>query len=247
MAATKPARPEWADRLERLRQSLGLSQAALAKRLDVSPMAPSRWERGINEPPADVYLELGKMAGHPGCWYFWEHAGLKKSDVAAVMPKAVKSMNGGTEVHIQVVSPTAKPSAQNSMAAIPIYTATSPVGCEEPADLIRKPAEYVIALKAWTPRAEATFCLQMAADRMSPMMEPGAIFSVDESQADINRLIGKLVLAHHVQYGFIVHWLQRYGKSEMLVPENKSYGPKYIQNKDWVVLGRVLWWFSKAP
>src|SRR5437764_5425441 len=85
MKSGKTSRPEWADELEALRLDLGLSQAALARKLNVSAMAPSRWERGVNQPPAEVFVELGKLAGTGKCWYFWGHAGLRKSDVAAVM------------------------------------------------------------------------------------------------------------------------------------------------------------------
>src|SRR3954470_19594522 len=85
------SRPEWANRLEGLREKLGLSQAALAKKLNVSAMATSRWERGVNQPPASIYLQLGKMAGDPGCWYFWERAGLRKSDISDLLaPETAK-------------------------------------------------------------------------------------------------------------------------------------------------------------
>ncbi len=82
-AGTKVARsrPEWAIRIERLRTKVGLSQPGLAERLGVSAMAVSRWERGINEPPTRCYLALGKLAGAPECWYFWQCAGLSKEDL----------------------------------------------------------------------------------------------------------------------------------------------------------------------
>jgi len=46
-------------------------------------MAISRWERGINEPSASTYIQLGKMAGvgNAECWFFWSRAGLSKSDL----------------------------------------------------------------------------------------------------------------------------------------------------------------------
>ena len=88
MSRNKTKRPEWADRLEALRQKQGLSQAALAKKLNVSAMAPSRWERGVHEPPAAVFLQLGKIAGKPDCWYFWELAGLTKRDVTLALGKS---------------------------------------------------------------------------------------------------------------------------------------------------------------
>jgi hypothetical protein len=45
-------------------------------------MAVSRWERGINEPPAKCYVMLGKIAGPDECWFYWERIGLTKRDVA---------------------------------------------------------------------------------------------------------------------------------------------------------------------
>ena len=49
-------------------------------------MAISRWERGLQEPPADCYIKLGELAGSPDCWYFWERAGLKSSNILRVLP-----------------------------------------------------------------------------------------------------------------------------------------------------------------
>lgn len=77
----KFSRPEWTLKIEHFRESLGISQAGLARRLKVSPMAVSRWERGINEPNSSIYIELGKMAGSPECWFFWQMAGLTRADV----------------------------------------------------------------------------------------------------------------------------------------------------------------------
>jgi len=78
-------RPDWAARIERLRDRLQLSQTELARKLHVSAMAISRWERGVNEPPSHSYIALGKLAGNDGCWYFWERAGITKSDVRRVL------------------------------------------------------------------------------------------------------------------------------------------------------------------
>ncbi|MGE0406848.1 MAG: helix-turn-helix domain-containing protein [Candidatus Korobacteraceae bacterium] len=80
-AAVRLARPEWATRTEKLRERLELTQTEFAGLLNVSAMAISRWERGINEPPAGAYIQLGKLAGNSDCWFFWERAGLSKSDV----------------------------------------------------------------------------------------------------------------------------------------------------------------------
>jgi DNA-binding XRE family transcriptional regulator len=74
----KIARPEWTLKIEELRERLGISQAALARKLGVSPMAVSRWERGVNEPTAIIYVTLGKMCSGPECWYFWGRVGLDR-------------------------------------------------------------------------------------------------------------------------------------------------------------------------
>jgi DNA-binding transcriptional regulator YiaG len=83
--AAKLARPDWAARIEKLRDRLHLSQTEFARKLDVSAMAVSRWERGINEPPANCYIAMGKLAAKDGCWFFWERAGITKSDVRRVL------------------------------------------------------------------------------------------------------------------------------------------------------------------
>jgi DNA-binding XRE family transcriptional regulator len=84
-AAVKLAKPSWATRIEKLRGRLSLSQTEFANRLGVSAMAVSRWERGINEPPAKCYVMIGKLAGSEECWFFWERIGLSKRDVSRMM------------------------------------------------------------------------------------------------------------------------------------------------------------------
>jgi hypothetical protein len=63
-----------------------MSQTELAQKLHVSAMAISRWERGVNEPPADGWIALGKLAGsYGGCWFFWERAGITRQDVRRML------------------------------------------------------------------------------------------------------------------------------------------------------------------
>ena len=51
-------------------------------------MSVSRWERGILEVPANIYIKLGNLAGDPLCWYFWGCAGLRSEDIMRVLPAA---------------------------------------------------------------------------------------------------------------------------------------------------------------
>lgn len=84
-AAVKLAKPSWATRIEKVRGRLSLSQTEFANRLGVSAMAVSRWERGINEPPAKCYVALAKMSGAEDCWFFLERIGLTKREVSRML------------------------------------------------------------------------------------------------------------------------------------------------------------------
>src|ERR1700719_3956925 len=77
--------PIWAKNISALRSRLGLTQAIFGQRLDASAMSVSRWERGVQEPSAELYINLGKLEGKPLCWYFWERAGLGHEDLTSVL------------------------------------------------------------------------------------------------------------------------------------------------------------------
>src|ERR1700757_2398955 len=76
---------EWAEEIRNLRQKLGISQGELARKLDCAAMTVSRWENGQLAPTAGYYVELGKLAGKPDCWFYWGRAGLQSSDVMHVL------------------------------------------------------------------------------------------------------------------------------------------------------------------
>ena len=84
-AEKRNTKPEWARRIWALRSRLGMNQSALAELLGFSAMAVSRWERGLNEPPAAAYIGLGKLAGSPQCWFFWNRVGLSRIEVEKVL------------------------------------------------------------------------------------------------------------------------------------------------------------------
>jgi SOS-response transcriptional repressor LexA len=239
------ARPEWADRLERLRQTLGISQAGLAKRLNVSAMAPSRWERGINEPPAEIYIQLGKMVGEPACWYFWEKAGLKKAELLAL---ANRKKSGAartvTPAPMQVIPSAGLRHAKTNtpMCAIPLYSTSAEGKIDRNAA-----TEVVTAPKDWCKHPDDTFCIRMCGERMSPVLRDGYIVAVDQKERDGSKLEGKMVLASHPQKGLVIHWLQRVGGAEMLVPENRDHPPIYLAEGGWTFLGKVVWWIGRAP
>lgn len=216
-------------------------------------MAPSRWERGINQPPASVYIKLGKLAGDPSCWYFWERAGIRKSDLTGILPVRDGRQDGTGHPYIEVLpaGKKVKLSSANrdrNLLAVPVYNTHPAVGVSAPTKIhSEEAAEFVVAPVSWCPHPESTFCLRLSGNKMAPILQHGSIFAVDEAENNPEKLVGKIVLASHDVCGLIVHWLQRYGKTTMLVPENKDYPPVYIEDEDWKIVGKVLWWHTKAP
>src|SRR5207244_12896373 len=77
----------WASRIIALRRRMGVSQSELGKQLNSSALAVSRWERWVQEPPANIYIQLGNITGDPDCWYFWRRAGLHSGDPHACVAR----------------------------------------------------------------------------------------------------------------------------------------------------------------
>jgi transcriptional regulator with XRE-family HTH domain len=226
-------RPEWAKKIEEMRESLGLSQAALAKSLNVSPMAPSRWERGINRPPSSIFLRLGKLIGHPFCWYFWQEAGLSKHDLISCSDPAEVVAH-----RLQV------PAAVNETEYIAL-----PLLPKEAArfDLpyAGEKKEFMIARRDWCSNPDRTLCWQYQGHGMKPLLEDASIIAVDLAQTSPADLDGKLVLATHPKYGPRVKWLLKTAAGLTLKPENPDVPSYQLRNGDWKIAGRVIWWFRK--
>jgi hypothetical protein len=77
--------PAWARQIRELRKTLELNQIEFSKRLKCSSMVVSRWERGLHKPPADCLIQMGKLAGPPGGWYFWKMAGIDPADARRML------------------------------------------------------------------------------------------------------------------------------------------------------------------
>ncbi len=235
MAVPPNGRPEWAKKIEEMRDRLGLSQAALAKKLNVSPMAPSRWERGINRPPSSIFLRMGKMIGHPLCWYFWGEAGLSKEDLISCADPA--------EI---VAQKLAVPAVVNDSEyiALPLL----------PPDATRfdlsggsEKKDFMVARRDWCPHPERTICWQYKGMGMKPLLADASIVAVDLEQTDPAQLEGKMVLATHAKHGARVKWLLTTPQGITLKPENPDLPSYNVSSGEWKIIGNVIWWFRKNP
>lgn len=236
-AGTKLARPEWAVRIERLREGLHLNQAGLARLLNVSPMAVSRWERAVNEPEATYYIHMGTLAGDPDCWYFWQRAGLPPSD----LKRALKKSKTSRPSHAPVPEPEA-----TTMPLLAVTAGTIGAGDNSP-NLDQSPTLARLAAPSdWSENKQSLRGIRVAGEGMAPLIGDGSIVAVDLAQFDPGRLGNAVVLAWHKDFGLIVRRLKRFGAAEVLVAESdRSGGSTLTLDRNWRILGRVVWWMSR--
>lgn len=237
------ARPEWANRIEKLREKLQLNQAGLARLLHVSPMAVSRWERAINEPEAGFYIQMGTLAGEPDCWYFWQRAGLPSSDLMRALRKT-----DGSKTSEKTPEQSTEQSTESSLHPVPLLNvtaSTSDRGDNEP-NLDHIPTVSTIVLpKDWTQNHLALRCLHVSGDGMHPFLQNGSIVAVDLSQFERSRLYGEIVLVWHKDHGLKIHRLHKADENDVLLSEVSGNTAAFILDRNWRLLGRVVWCLNR--
>jgi DNA-binding XRE family transcriptional regulator len=249
-----PTRPQWAERVEHLRRGMKFSQTDLGKRLGFSAMAISRWERGVQEPPANSYIQLGNMAGDPKCWYFWGRAGLHSGDVIRVLPAARPSDHGFFAPGLDIVTAGSGPlrvkTRRPRLVAIPMVKvhagAHGHVG-DKVFKLHELPAiDAIAAPSTWCPNPSKTTCLRVRGDSMMPLIHDNYILAVDTSESSPSKLRDKVIVAWHKNRGLTVSRLRHIEKLDVLESENRKYESISIGPKSgWKVVGKVLWWIGK--
>jgi len=236
-AGTKLARPEWAVQIEKLRERLHLNQAGLARLLNVSPMAVSRWERAVNEPEAAYYIHMGTLAGDPNCWYFWQRAGLPASDLKRALRKSKPSR----------LSQTGTAEAEDvPLPLLALNAGTTGVGDNTP-NLDQSPTmAKLMAPSDWSENKSSIRCIRIAGEGMAPLISDGSVVAVDLSQFDSVKLNNAVILAWHKDFGLMIRRLKKFGAAEVLVTESDRSGANALtMDRNWRVLGRVVWWISR--
>ncbi len=230
------------------------SQTTLGKKLGYSAMAISRWERGVQEPPANSYIQLGNMAEDSKRWYFWRRAGLRQGDVMRVLPLRMPSKTGFSVPELDIV--TAGSGALRTkgrrprLVAVPllkVHAGAHGHPGNKTLKLHELPADDAIAApKAWCPHPSKTICLRVIGNSMMPLIHDGYVLAVDTSENKASKLYGKIVVAWHKDKGLTVSRLQHIGSLEMLVPENGDYESISISpSSGWRIAAKVLWWIGK--
>jgi SOS-response transcriptional repressor LexA len=252
MSNTSGPKIEWAKRIFSLRQRLQLSQSELGKQMNSSAMAVSRWERGVQEPPANIYIQLGNLTGDPECWYFWGRAGMSSEDLMRVLPAVRSRLRKDRLPTLQVVQAGAHraPRRQDNLVAIPVLpvVAATHGGKGDPVDALDQahPESMLAAPSDWCPNPSHTSCLRVHGRSMMPLIHDGYIIVIDTSQTNRLKLYGQIVVAAHKEQGLIVSRLQRYDHTEVLVPENREYESTAVSTNGWRIVAKILWWIGRA-
>ena len=245
--------PAWSQRINAVRRRLTHSQGELARKLNTSAMAVSRWERGAQEPPADLYIQLGNLAGDPECWYFWERAGLHSADIMRVLP-AMRARSSKQQIsqNLRIIHTGAtRLTDEKQVVVVPVFPirgGTPHLQEDEIANLGEAAAETVIAAPSdWCPNPAYTSCFRVKGDSMAPMIRDGYVVAVDASQVEHSKLYGKVVMAWHKNEGLIVSRLQNFDGMELLLPDSREFPPITLTAEHkWRVMGKVLWWVGSA-
>ena len=247
-------KPEWAMMISRLRERLDLSQTSFGQEVHSSAMGVSRWERGTQEPPSHIYIELGNLSGDPDCWFFWGRAGLRSEDLMRVLPKLRTRFRPANLNHFQIVHAGGgiKKVEKSQLVAIPMLTVTAATGGEKGdniASLHEADVDGVIAApREWCPNPTTTYSLRVRGNSMNPLIYTDYILVVDSSQTNRTKLDGKIVIAWHKDIGLTVSRFRRYNHTEVLLPENREYESVTRERKNnWKIIAKVLWWIGRAP
>ena len=116
-----------------MRAELGLTQYALAERLNVRPQVVASWEQGRKEPSAKSYFGLAKLASGADAWFFLSKMGLTaelvRSKLSGEEPPGVEllQVERSRPANGQAHKETQAPQGEDRSAPIPypeirIYT-----------------------------------------------------------------------------------------------------------------------------
>jgi DNA-binding XRE family transcriptional regulator len=249
----RAAVPESSQKIAIFRDALKLSQSEFAKRLGASAMAVSRWERGIQQVPANIYIELGNLAGDPLCWYFWGCAGLRTADVMRVLPAASQRLQEDRLPKLGLVHAGGKKKGSKradfvAVPLLPVHAGTPDVAGDKVVDLEQVRPEAILAAPVgWCPNPRFTICLRVTGNSMSPLVLDGYIIAVDTHDVHHDKLVGQIVVAWNVDRGLIVSRLIRFDHTDALVSDRREYESiSLAPESEWRIIGKVLWWIGKA-
>ena len=241
--------PEWALQITGLREHLEINQAELARRLSCSAMTISRWERGLLQPSAEHFIQLGNIGNKTQAWFFWEMAGIQPAKMAGALRSVSGSRRSEEILGGEVGSAANGKSASRKVSLVNLPLLKAYVGTHGSAGDKRSlrtiPAAELISVPAkWCPNPDYTSLIRMKGTAMEPLIHDEDIVAVDTFQSERDGLYGKPVVAMNQSHGLILAYLRRYDTVDVLQAESGQHEPVILKADKWRIVGKVLWWIS---
>ena len=244
-------RPDWPEKLKRLRKERRWFQTDLAKAVGVTPTAVNRWEKGSRQPDPIACIKLGKLAGPPDCWFWWQRAGLTEDDLLASVPaieaRLMDIRMGGRYPEVKVLAgPRIRgqgPVQAHRSGVIMLPLLKDEVAAGRPRLVEEKDVQdFIVVPRAWIKHPEMTTLLTVRGDSMEPILKDGYVVAVDASVTEPKKLQHKMVVAY-IDEGVTIKYLGRSGQQWVLAPENKAYSQQTLGPDDRII-GLVVWWYG---
>jgi len=252
--AKRPSAPEWAAQITGFRERIGINQAELARRMQCSAMTISRWERGLLQPSAEHFIQLGNLGNKNEAWFFWEMAGIQPSKMVDSLRSSLRVRGEGSKSGLSLAKSTANGSAEKDTNAVQLPILKAFVGSHGSAgarhfSLRTIPATRRVSVPSeWCPNPGYTSLLRVKGHSMEPLICDGDILAVDAFQSDRTELYGMIEVAAHEEKGMCVARLRRYDTVEVLLGEDREVEATVLsKNSGWRIIGKVLWWISGTP
>ncbi len=241
---------EWALHITAMRERLTINQAELARRMECSAMTISRWERGLLQPSAEHFIQLGNLGNKNEAWFFWEMAGIRPSKIVDALSnsqrkkslEALPSPMEGNQ-HSQ------ESEAQSKVVAVPILKAVlgTPGSLGDRRSSLRS-ITMLATLRVpakWCPNPSYTSLIRVKGHSMEPAVRDGDLVAVDSFQTDRDKLNGQIVVSTSEQTGLCVSHLRRFDRLEVLEAENRNQDPVILsKTRKYRIVGKVLWSIS---
>ena len=250
----RSAPPEWVDQITALRERLGINQAELARRMECSAMTISRWERGLLQPSAEHFIELGNLGNKSEAWFFWEMAGIQPAKMIEALSgsRARKEMES-FRVHTSVAAGQAS-QAQNGGKVIGLPLLKTVAGAhgthgDKRSSLRSIPTSEIVGVPAlWCPHPGFISLVRIAGTSMQPAIRDRDIIAVDSYQSERRELYGNIVAVTSQQQGLSISRLCRYDSVDVLEAEDRTSTPIIFKKSGGIrIVGRVLWCISGIP
>jgi phage repressor protein C with HTH and peptisase S24 domain len=246
---------DWATEITKFRERLKINQAELARRMECSAMTISRWERGLLQPSAEHFIQLGNLGNKLEAWFFWEKAGVRASKMVEALAGTARGrrLMQSSKMEGAHAGPGVRRTENlPDVIGLPLLNAVAGshgVPGDRRSSLGSIPVTRVLGAPApWCPNPGYTSLLRVKGHSMEPLIKAGDVLAVDSYQTERAELYGKVVIAANEQKGLCVSRLRRYDSLDILEGENRQHDPVILNKASgWRIVGRVVWWISPAP